>query len=138
MTLTSQDRKNLSDIRMVKAYEFLEDAKANFNDKRYKTSINRSYYAALNAARSILILEGANPETHEGAFTMLSLRFIKTGLLPVDIIKKFKTLLARRTDVDYGDFETVDITDAEDSIKIAKELIEIIDKARNEMIKGDR
>jgi uncharacterized protein (UPF0332 family) len=88
MTLESQDKKSLSDIRMAKAYEFLEDAGANYKDGRYKTSINRSYYAALNAARSILILEGANPETHEGTITMLSLRFIKPGLLSVDIIKK--------------------------------------------------
>jgi uncharacterized protein (UPF0332 family) len=49
--------------------------------------------------RAILILEGANPETHEGAVTLLSLRFVKTRILPVDIVKKFKILLSRRTDV---------------------------------------
>jgi uncharacterized protein (UPF0332 family) len=133
MTLESQDKKSLSDIRMAKAYEFLEDARANYKDGRYKTSINRSYYAALNAARSILILEGANPETHEGTITMLSLRFIKPGLLPVDIIKKFKILFSRRTDVDYGDFDNIDKTDAEDSIGITGEIIELIDKARKKM-----
>jgi uncharacterized protein (UPF0332 family) len=133
MTLESQDKKSLSEIRMAKAYEFLEDARANYKDGRYKTSINRSYYAALNAARSILILEGANPETHEGTITMLSLRFIKPGLLPVDIIKKFKVLFSRRTDVDYGDFDNIDKTDAEDSIGITGEIIELIDKARKKM-----
>jgi uncharacterized protein (UPF0332 family) len=102
MTLESQDKKSLSDIRMAKAYEFLEDARANYKDGRYKTSINRSYYAVLNAARSILILKGANPETHEGTITMLSLRFIKPGLLPVDIIKKFKILFSRRTMLTTG------------------------------------
>jgi uncharacterized protein (UPF0332 family) len=133
MTLESQDKKSLSDIRMAKAYEFLEDAGANYKDGRYKTSINRSYYAVLNAARSILILKGANPETHEGTITMLSLRFIKPGLLPVDIIKKFKILFSRRTDVDYGDFDNIDKTDAEDSIGITGEIIELIDKARKKM-----
>lgn len=133
MTLESQDKKSLSDIRMTKAYAFLEDAIANYKEGRYTTSINRSYYAALNAARAILILEGANPETHEGTVTMLSLRFIKPGLLPVEVIKKFKILLSRRTDVDYGDFETVDKTDAQDSIRIAEEMIELIDKARKKM-----
>lgn len=133
MTLESGDKKSLGSIRMAKAYEFLEDARANFKEGRYKTAINRSYYAVLNAARAILILEGANPETHEGVITMLSLRFIKPGILPVDIVKKFKILFSRRTDVDYGDFETIDKADAEDSIKITEKIIKTIDKAREKI-----
>ncbi|TAL27525.1 MAG: HEPN domain-containing protein [Nitrospirae bacterium] len=134
MTLESKDKKSLSNIRMARAYEFFEDAKANFKENRYKTAINRSYYAALSAARAILILEGANPETHEGIVTMLSLRFIKPGILPVDIIKKFKVLLSRRTDVDYGDFETVNKADAEDSIIITEKIIRTMDKARKKIL----
>lgn len=136
MTLEYQDKKSLSEIRMANAYESLQDAIANYNERRYKTSVNRSYYASLNAARSILILEGLSPQSHEGVITMLSLRFIKPGLIPVDIIKKFKLLLSRRTDVDYGDFETIEDIDAKDSLKIAQEIIEVIDKVRKEMIRG--
>jgi len=95
MSLEAQDKRALSDIRMSRAYEFLDDGKANYKDKRYKTSVNRSYYAVLNAARAILILQGANPETHEGALTMLNLRFVKPGLLPLEIIKKLKLPAAR-------------------------------------------
>lgn len=113
----------------------MEDARANYNEGRYKTSVNRSYYAALNAVRSILILEGVNPETHEGVITMLSLRFIKPALLQVEVIKKFKTLLSRRTDVDYGDFETINAAEAEDSLRIAQEMIGSIDKVRIGMIR---
>ena len=134
MTLESKDKKAVSDVRMAKAYEFLEDARANFNEGRFKTSINRSYYAALNAIRSILILEGANPLTHEGVITMLSLRFIKSAILPVDVVRKFKVLLSRRTDVDYGDFETVDKADAEESMRSSEKIIKLIDKARKKII----
>lgn len=129
MTLGPEDKKALSNVRMAKAREFLEDARANYLEGRYKTAINRSYYAALSAARSALILEGANPETHDGVVTMLSLRMVKPGLLSIDLIKKFKTLLSRRTDVDYGDFETVDKTEAEDSIRITEEILAQIEKA---------
>lgn len=133
MTLESKDKKSLSDIRMVKAYEFLEDAKANFKEGRYKTSINRSYYATLNAIRAILILEGANPQTHEGVVTMLSLRFVKPKILPVDVVRKFKILSSKRTDVDYGDFETIEKTDAEDSIKMAEKIMKLIDRTRKKI-----
>ena len=134
MTLEPQDKRNLSDLRMSKALEFLEDARANLREGRYRTAINRSSYAALRAARSILILEGANPETHEGVVTMLSLRLVKPGLLPVDVVKDFKLLLSRRTDVDYGDFDTIDKADAEDSVRITGDMIDLIERTRKTLI----
>lgn len=135
MTLDQNDKKNLSDIRMEKAREFLNDAENNFKEKRFRTSINRSYYSILNAARSLLILEGLNPETHDGIVTMLSLHFIKKGLLPIEIIKIYKTLLSRRTDVDYGDFDTIDSRDSEDSVVAAGKAINTIDTVRKQLIK---
>ena len=88
----------------------------------------------MNAARSILILEGANPETHDGAVTLLSLRFVKTGVLPVDVIKKFKVLLSRRADVDDGDFDTTGVAEAEDSLRNSEKIVEMIDGARGKII----
>jgi len=149
--LEIKDKKIISDTRMEKSREFLADAQATYDDKRYRTSVNRAYYAALNAVRAILIVEGANPETHDGAVTLLSLRFVKTGthdgavtllslrfvktgVLPVDVVKKFKVLLSRRTDVDYGDFDTTGATEAEDSLRSAEAVIEAIDRARQKII----
>ena len=136
MTLAPEDKKALSNIRMEKAYRYLQDATANYREGRYETAVNRSYYAALSAVRSILILEGIDPESHKGAITMLSLRFVKPSLLAKDIVKRFELLLSRRTDVDYGDLETIDAEDAKDSLKITEEIIHRIDKVRKEMIKG--
>lgn len=133
MTLEEKDKRSLSDVRMARAREFFEDARANLAEGRHRTAINRSYYAALSAARSILILEGANPETHEGVVTMLSLRFIKPGLLPVDVVKSFKILLARRTDVDYGDFDTTGRADADDSLRLTGEILDHVEKARKRL-----
>lgn len=135
MTLEEKDKRALSDVRMTRAMDFLEDARANLRENRYRTAINRSYYAALSAARSILILEGANPETHEGVVTMLSLRFVKPGLLPVEVVKHFKILLSRRTDVDYGDFDTTGFAEAEDSLKITEQIMKLIDAAREKLMK---
>lgn len=136
MTLEPHDKKNLSDLRIDKAYKYLNDAKANFNEGRFETSVNRSYYAILTAVRSILILEGADPKTHDGAITMFSLRFVKTGILPKDYVKKFEILHSRRTDVDYGDLEIVEKADAEDSLKIAEEIIGEIDRVRKKLIES--
>lgn len=134
MTLEPQDKRHLSDVRMSKALEFLEDARANLREGRHRTAVNRSFYAALGAARSVLILEGANPETHDGVVTMLSLRLIKPGLLPVEVLKQFKLLLSRRTDVDYGDFDTINPADAQEAVRVAEELIRVIDGVRRGLL----
>ena len=89
--------------------------------------MNRSYYAALNGIRALLILDGVNPESHGGAVTTLGLRFIRTELLPVSVAKDFKTLLAKRTDVDYGDFESISRSEAEDCVQRADRLLNQVD-----------
>jgi len=88
----------------------------------------------LAAVRSVLILEGANPETHEDAVTLLSLRPVRPGLLPPEAINRFKVLQSRRTDVDYGDFDTVEAKEAQDAFQIATSLIDVIEKARQTLL----
>lgn len=135
MTLDISDKKTLSDVRFEKALQALQDARANFGYGRLSTAINRSYYAALNAVRSLLILEGVNPESHTGASTTFSLRFVKTGVLPAETAKNFKTLFSRRSEADYGDFEYFEVEDARDSLEKAENLLASIDKLRKRMIR---
>lgn len=115
MTLKPDEKRALSDIRMEKALEFQLDAEE-------------------TAARSLLILEGMNPETHDGIITMLSLHFIKKEFLPVTLIKSYKMLLSRRTDVDYGDFDAVDKETAESSIAMSAEAISMIQNMRQKLL----
>jgi len=44
-------------------------------------------------------------------------------------------LLFRRTDVDYGDFDTIDAKDSEDSLRDTEAIIDTIDQARKRLIK---
>ncbi|MBT3273894.1 MAG: HEPN domain-containing protein [Spirochaetales bacterium] len=134
MTLNVEDKKALSEIRIGKSRVFLDDAKQNFGEGRFYTSVNRSYYASLSAVRSLLILEGIDSDSHSGAVTMLSLHFVRTKLLPVEVVRDFKTLLSRCTDVDYGDFETVEKDDAEDSYDKAESILAQIDTVRTRLI----
>ena len=133
MTLSADDKKTLSDVRFAKAREALADAHATLAQKRLNNAVNRSYYAALSGIRALLILDGVNPESHGGAITTLGLRFIRTKLLPVSVAKDFKTLMARRTDVDYGDFESISQSEAEDCVQRAEVLLNKIDTLRKRL-----
>ena len=117
-----------------KARSLYDDALFNLNGGRYATAVNRGYYAVLAASRALLILKGIDPETHSGCKTMLSLHFVKTGLLSRELIEDFKTLLARRTDLDYGDFEEIDSEKAGDSINRAEKFISNAEEIRKALI----
>ena len=113
----------------------LDDAINTFKAGMYKTSVNRSYYAVLHSARALLILKGVDPIRHDSVKTMFSLHFIKTEMLPQEVVKIFKNLLSLRTDVDYGDFESIVKSDAENAVKQAKRFIRIVESARKKLIK---
>lgn len=131
--LSAEEKIALSDIRAQKGRDMLSDASDTLRSRLFKTSINRSYYAALHSARSLLILKGIDPVQHDGVKTMLSLHFIKTKLLPENIMKDFKNLLSLRTDVDYGDFESVDKKDAEGALKKAARFLKAIEQERRKL-----
>ncbi len=133
--LSVEEKRSLSDLRAEKGREALSDAINNFNAGMYKTSVNRSYYAVLHSARSLLILKGIDPSRHDGIKTMLGLHFIKTDLLPKEIIEIFKELMVLRTDVDYGDLEFIGKDEAEKALSRTKRFVEIVEGLRKEMIK---
>lgn len=136
MTITVKDKIELSRYRLEKAKKLLRDALNLFNSGSYESSVNRSYYAVLTASRSLLILRGIDPETHEGAKTMLSKEFIRTGLLPKGLGETFRSIQARRIDSDYGDYVEIGIDEASDSLKRAEEFVLKVEEVSNRMIEN--
>jgi uncharacterized protein (UPF0332 family) len=123
MTLDKDDKKDLANYRLEKADVFLNDAKTLLDASSYGSSANRSYYAMLSAARSLLILRGISAETHEGVKTMISREYIKTGLFPKEMGEIFRNLQARRVDSDYGDYVEISEDEARDSLAKAERFL---------------
>lgn len=138
MSLSIRDKIEISRYRIEKSQRLLQDSLNLFNAGSYESSINRSYYAVLAASRSLLILRGFDPETHEGIKTMLSKEFIKTGLLPKGFGETFRSIQARRVDSDYGDYVEIGIDEASDSLKKAQEFVKKAEDLQNNMIKDLR
>ena len=135
MTLSIKDKIELSRYRIEKAKKILKDASNLFKTSSYESAINRSYYAVLNASRSLLILRGIDPETHEGIKTMLSKEFIRTGLLPKKFGETFRSIQSRRIDSDYGDYVEIGIDEASDSLKKAQEFVSTAEELLNSIVK---
>ena len=124
MTLSSEEKKSLSKYRIGKAKSLLEDAVLLLEKDRFGSSINRSYYAALTAAKAMLILFGIDPKTHDGVKTMIGQKLITEGYLPNEYGKWFRSLLFEREDADYADFVIVDRADADEAYKNAAAFVE--------------
>ena len=134
MTLSIEEKKSLSRYRLEKAERLLDDSRLLLKEGRWESSINRSYYAALSAAKAALILFGIDPKTHEGVKTMVNKKLIIEGLLPKEHGKWFRSLLLEREDADYADYITVDSSDAEEAYKNAFAFIEKIKEVINVLI----
>lgn len=134
MTLSVEEKINLSNYRLEKAKESLNDSSLLFSNKSYNASANRSYYAVLLAARSLLILRGIDPESHEGVKIMFAKEYIKTELLPVTFSDYFRNLQGRRIDSDYSDYVEINKIEAEDSLTKAKEFIVSVEKLQKEIV----
>lgn len=128
MTLSPTEKCDLARYRMEKAKSLLKDAEILLESGSFSSSANRSFYAVLAAARSLLALRGGNPETHEGVKAFLWKEYIKPRLLPIEAGEIFRMLQARRMDSDYGDYIEIGSEEATDSVRKARQFISEADR----------
>lgn len=124
MTLSRDEKVELARYRIAKATGLLADSETLLRASSFASSANRSYYAALSAARALLAIRGTDPETHEGVKVLLSREFIRTGILAKGAAETFRVLQARRMDSDYGDFIEIGADEATDSLSKARQFVE--------------
>lgn len=103
-TLDRDARNALIAYRLQRATETLEEADYNAKGNYYNTAINRLYYAAFYAASALMLSYEIECSTHAGVKSMLSLKFIRTGLLDKSHGKTFMSLFENRQSDDYEDF----------------------------------
>ena len=114
---------NLAKYRIDTARETLNVAKECLENKHYKDSINRSYYASFYAARSILALERIDFKRHKDVIAYFNKNYVATGIFEKDIGRKLARLQQKREQSDYDDFYIASKLDTVNQVTIAKEII---------------
>lgn len=107
--LDPQSRKDLISYRLKRASETLLEADYNAKGGYYNTAINRLYYAAFYASNAALLSKEIICNSHKGVKSMISLHFIKTGLLDIEQGKTLNQLFLNRQSGDYEDFIYCDL-----------------------------
>lgn len=123
-----KDKISLSKIRLEYAKEALKDAELLMNNRSYKSSANRSYYAIFHAMRAVLAFDGIDLKHHSGVISEFRRLYIKTKIFPVKISDIITKLFKIRTDSDYKDFYVLPKKEVKEQYNSAKIFIKEVEK----------
>jgi uncharacterized protein (UPF0332 family) len=100
--VTAENRKLNAEQELERAREALASADLLSEHGHLSDAISRLYYCALHNIRAVLLTEGLEPRSHEGALRLFSLHFVKSGLFPTDNAHLFSRLMKYREEADYN------------------------------------
>lgn len=82
MGLSEENRNDVVNYRIERAFTALDQAKKNVEINCLEVTANRLYYAAYYAASALLIAYGIQTKSHEGNISQFGQQFVLTGIDP--------------------------------------------------------
>ena len=122
------EKVSLSKIRFLNAEECLLDARILAESGRFKSLVNRSYYAIFHAMRAVLVLDEFDSKKHSGIIAEFRKRYIKTGAFQSEMSAVITKLFLARTNSDYDDFYMISKADAVTQFHDAEQFVETVGK----------
>lgn len=86
---------------LARGDESLKAAQALVRLRLNPDAASRAYYAVFHYARALVLAVGEEPRSHGGVAHLLSLHFVKTGILPANTSRLFSGLQNFREAADY-------------------------------------
>jgi uncharacterized protein (UPF0332 family) len=121
--MTINNPEDYITYRVHRAEESFEEAIILSENGKWNAVINRLYYACFYAVIALLIKNGIETQSHDGARTQFGLHFIKTCKIDKSFGKLFTKLFDYRQKGDYGDMFDYDEDIARPLIGQVKEFI---------------
>ncbi len=127
----NDEKQALIAYRLECADEMISDARSLVIEKRWKSAVNRLYYAVFQAVSALMIQESIRIKSHSGAKAMLELHFIKTGRIEKKWGKFYIDLSDNREESDYGAFVSFVEEDVLPLLPQTQEFIDVIKRLIN-------
>jgi uncharacterized protein (UPF0332 family) len=93
--------KNLVKKELAVAKSDLADAKAGYENGRYKWSTIQAYYAMFHAARALVYSQGYREKSHYCLATALKALFVDEGTMEAQSVRDFLNAMNLREAADY-------------------------------------
>ena len=123
-----ENHKDYIKYRFHRAEESLDEALILAENDRWNAVVNRLYYSCFYAVIALLLKNGIQTQTHDGARTQFGNHFIRTGKIDKNYGKLYSKLFDYRQKGDYGDLFDYDKKTVSPLIERAREFIEEIKK----------
>ncbi len=124
-------RRELSIYRIQEARNSYKVAENCLKDGFYKDSINRSYYAAFYAVKSVLALGQIDFKRHKDVVGYFNREFVATEIFPRELGKGLSVLKQLREKSDYDDFYIASFAQAEEQLETARAMIKAVEEYLN-------
>ena len=85
-----------------RANEAIRAAHLLFENGFVKDAVSKIYYSLLYRIRALLLTEGLEPKSHEGALRLFGLQFVKPGAFEAKDSHIFSKLMKFREEADYN------------------------------------
>lgn len=116
--------RDVAQYRLETARQNLRAAKLLYDMQMYKDANNRAYYAIFHAVNAVHAMNGKAYRRHKDALGNFNKDYVNTGIFPRDMGKRIARAETVRHASDYDDFYIVKISEVDDILATAEELLQ--------------
>ncbi len=110
----------LSRYRFEAGGEAPADARLMYENDRYKSALNRGYYAIFHSIRAVNSSDGFDSSKHSGVIAYSNQNYVKTGKFPKEVYGIIKQASENCEKADYLDFFVASGKEAKKQIERAE------------------
>ena len=100
--MTEENKKKNIRLELDGAAKTFSEAELLFQNGFVSGAVSRLYYSLLYTIRAVLLTEGLEPRSPEGALRLFSLHFVKEGPFDAKASHIFSKLMKYREEADYN------------------------------------
>jgi len=126
--MTIEQRNDLVAYYFERAHGAIDEAKYLRDGGYFNGAVTRLYYACFNAARGLLTAKGIEASTHNGVKTMISMEFIRKGILDIEHGATLSDLFNQRQVSDYEAYAYRDASSVAYLLPRAEAFIEAVEE----------
>ncbi len=132
--MKEENKKINIKLELSRGEEAIREAEVLFEKNFFHGAVSRAYYAVFHHLKAILFTIGHEPRSHEGAFHLFNIHFVKTGKFLPKYGKIFKKIKKHREESDY---KSTTIFSKEDTQKDLGEMREFCREIKDFLIKNN-
>lgn len=124
----TEETLSLIAYRLQRAREALDEAALLLDRDHINTFVNRVYYACFYSVIALLLTRDLASAKHSGVRSLFHQRFVKTGIVPVELGQIFDKLFDNRQKGDYADMVRFEKEKVQGWLEEARAFVEAIEK----------